>query len=208
MPSEHGDRFVHDDQADAYDRNVQRGSDPFRAGYSAVLDWIAAQTVGRKRILELGGGTGNLTLRLPPSAAITSVDLSSRMLDHARTKLSGREVSFVQQDLLDYTLQTDRAWDAVVSTYAVHHLETAEKKRLLTALAELVPDGVMAFGDLMFADEQARERVLTELPEVREAVEDEFFWDVAESVGWLEELGLRVEVRRFSALSWGICARP
>ena len=35
------------------------------------------------------------------------------------------------------------------------------------------------------------------------AIEEEFFWHVDASVGYLRNLGLSVETTRFSTLSWG-----
>ena len=37
-----------------------------------------------------------------------------------------------------------------------------------------------------------------------DAIEEEFFWQVDASVGYLRNLGFSVETIRFSTLSWGI----
>lgn len=48
-------------------------------------------------------------------------------------------------------------FDAVLSTYAVHHLTGAEKVLLFQLIWErLWPGGRAVFGDLMFADEAER----------------------------------------------------
>jgi hypothetical protein len=40
--SRNADRFNHDEDAAGYDRDVLNEADPIRAGYDALLDWVAA----------------------------------------------------------------------------------------------------------------------------------------------------------------------
>lgn len=56
-------------------------------------------------LLELGCGTGYATERLSaanPRLPIAAVDVSARMLERARARLSGREAAFVQDDMLRF----------------------------------------------------------------------------------------------------------
>jgi hypothetical protein len=43
--------------------------------------------------------------------------------------------------------------------------------------------------------------------ELAQDIEDEFFWDVEQALGQLQDLGFAVQVKQFSALSWGLAAR-
>jgi len=209
VKSEHGERFNHDEDADGYDQNVRNEVDPIRAGYAALLSWVAASVSGGQ-VLDLGTGTGNLTVKLPEASSVVCVDLSSRMLERAALKLKERDVSFVQVDLIGATETHPGPYDAIVSTYAIHHLTDDEKDVLLGRLAvALKPGGVMAFGDLMFSDAAGRatiEEKYADRPALIADFDDEFFWDVGRAVKRLESLGFSVEAKRFSDLSWGIRA--
>jgi putative AdoMet-dependent methyltransferase len=217
MRSQYADVFNHDRWADGYDADVKREEDPVRVGYDAVLEWTVAQAhIGPGDVVvDLGSGTGNTAAYIGPAAAILCVDISQRMAEKARTKLGHRpEVRFVQADLLGFVAGQPEPCDAVVSTYAVHHLTDTEKGELFMGIAQMLrPGGRAVFGDLMVenAAELAR---LTEHyravgdEDTAEALAEEFFWQVDLSLRQLAAAGLAVvEVRRFSDLSWGICVR-
>lgn len=218
MRSRHADRFNHDEDAAGYDRDVLDEADPIRTGYDALLDWVAksAGLAPESRVLELGSGTGNLSLRLPDFAELVCVDVSEEMSRIAREKLSDREgVRWVASDLLEYFDASGPDFDAVVSSYAVHHLVEAEKQQLFGQIARrLRPGGRAVLGDLMFENSGARAKALDAYRaagrgELADDIEDEFFWDVQTAVQGLHALGLEAETRRFSELSWGIRAwRP
>lgn len=201
--------FNHDAQAAGYDRRVADETHPIRAGYGACLDWVAAHVQPNEAVLDLGSGTGNLALRLPP-CHLTCVDTSAEMTRLARAKLR-REVAWIEADLVGCFGDLRGPFDAVVSTYAVHHL-TEERKAILfeRIRAALAEAGRAVFGDLMVENATERERLLAKHAHddsVAGAIREEFFWDLAWAVPELERLGFSVETRRFSELSWGVVAR-
>src|SRR5262249_12409660 len=132
MRSRHSDTFNHDADAPGYDADVVDESQPIRAGYGALLDWIArsADVAPSHHVLELGAGTGNLTARLPPAARLVAVDVSAEMLAIAKRKIP-RPVEWVLDDLLGYFDGRVDRFDRFVSTYAIHHLVADEKVELL-----------------------------------------------------------------------------
>ena len=213
MRSSHVDLYNHDEDAATYDRDVLRSEDPIREGYTEVLDWVA-QNAGINQdsaVIELGSGTGNLTARLPPCQSLVCVDVSTEMGKIARQKLCGAShISYVQADILEYFDTDPPPFDVAISTYVVHHLTQQEKEFLFDQLVRrLLPGGRALFGDLML--ESAREeRILIDHyrsigdDTTADAIEEEFFWHVDASVGYLRSLGLSVETIRFSTLSWGI----
>jgi putative AdoMet-dependent methyltransferase len=233
--SEHVDRFNHDEDADEYDSDVQNAADPIRAGYDQLLDWVrnevsASQQQGRT-VLELGSGTGNLTLRLLAAGGvdrIVCVDVSTRMTELAAAKLAHEfedaeaSVQFLLCDVLE-ALDGEKlaesgaptAFDAIVSTYTLHHLTRDEKARLFrAAAARLRTGGQLVVGDLAFESAGERARFLDrcrasgseEQAELALVIEDEFFWILEEDMPALESAGFEVVARRFSDLSWGIAA--
>lgn len=213
MRSSHVDLYNHDEDAATYDQDVLRSEDPIREGYAEVLDWVAqnAGITQDSTVVELGSGTGNLTARLPPCRSLVCVDVSAEMTRIARRKLGGvSHVSYVQADILEYFDADPPPFDVAVSTYVVHHLTQQEKELLFDQLVRrLLPGGRALFGDLMLESTQ-EERVLIDHYRsiddnaTADAIEEEFFWHVDASVGYLRNLGLSVETIRFSTLSWGI----
>lgn len=216
MRSRFADKFNHDADAWDYDLDVSHEADPIRAGYQALLDWVAASaaTNGNSVVLDLGAGTGNLSSRLPAVGQLVCVDISQAMSDIGRRKLAARQnVAWEQLDLLEYFDQPRGPFDAVVSTYAIHHLTEAEKALLFKRIAAVLrAHGRAVFGDLMFENPPARQRFLRHCRQsgqekLAQTVEDEFFWDVKTAVQRLQALGFTLETQRFSELSWGIAAR-
>ncbi len=216
MKSEFVDKFNHDEDAPDYDKDVRNEGHPIRAGYDALLDWVAAETgtAGSGQVLELGSGTGNLTLRLAPGTEVTCVDISQEMMQLAQKKLpTERRVTYDKEDILAFFDQSRGPYAAVVSTYTIHHLTEEEKALLFEKIAAaLEPGGTAVFGDLMFKNDTAKEAYqaicrATGQEDLAEDIDDEFFWNVETAVDKLQALGFEVLTKQFSALSWGVVAR-
>jgi len=217
MKSRFGRRFDHDGQSAAYDSDVKDESKPVRAGYAALLDWVAAQAapVRGRTVIDLGCGTGNLSSLLGRSfKKLVCVDISKRMLELAKRKLPGRNVEFVRSDMLGYFDGRALSADTVISTYAVHHLTSTEKALLLQGIAKLLrPGGKAIFGDLMFEDAPARRIFLRKCESngnkaLIKGINDEFYWALDWGQKLLRDAGFKiVSIKKFSELSWGISAK-
>jgi putative AdoMet-dependent methyltransferase len=215
MASQFGSRFKHDTEAEGYDLDVQNQADPIRTGYDELLDWVIERAVinSGSRVLELGSGTGNLSRRIAGCAELVAVDLSDQMEAIARSKLghlSNRR--FIRCDILDASDHAPGPFDRVLSTYAIHHLTEPEKHTLFAKIRHsLVKGGRAVFGDLMVQDRPTLDSKIREYSAkgdlaTVEALREEFFWLVDLSIQKLEELGFKVEVKRFSDLSYGVLA--
>jgi putative AdoMet-dependent methyltransferase len=128
---------------------------------------------------------------------------------------TGTKLRWLEADLLEALELVEGPFDAVASTYAVHHLTGDEKEELFTGLRRLLgPGGRAVFGDLAFESQASRREVLAKLRaagdasslDLAETIEDEFFWDLERATSALRRLGFAVRVRRFSELSWGVAA--
>ena len=211
MRSKNADLFNHDGQANEYDSDVIDESHPIRAGYRKALNWLGSLVPSGSSVLDLGSGTGNTILALPADCRVTAVDISDKMLDIAKSKLASRNVEYIKTDLLEFfNLQPVRRYDAIVSSYAIHHLTDIEKESLFSSIHSAIkPGGRAVFVDLMYRNADQRQKLLEKYrntPDVYESFEEEFYWDLDLSTGKLTDLGYSVTTAQFSELSFGILA--
>jgi tRNA (cmo5U34)-methyltransferase len=117
-----------------------------RAEGDEVLDGLVPGDA--RRILDLGTGDGHLVdlLRIRrPNATFVALDASPPMLEAAARRFSSdAPVELVAHDMVVPLPQMGH-FDAVVSAFAIHHLEDDRKRELLDeVVALLVPGGVYA----------------------------------------------------------------
>lgn len=106
-------------------------------------------------ILEIGCGTGNLTLDLRrkfKGAKIKALDISGKMIEVARKKLEGSNVEFIVTDAEEITCH--EKFDLVISHASFHWFMDLEKtlavyKKLLRENGRIV---FSAFGPLTFSE--------------------------------------------------------
>lgn len=83
------------------------------------------------KVLDLGCGTGNISRLVKerfPLAQITCMDLAENMIQMARHKLS--KYNDIEYKVADFSeFQFDDGYNAVVSSLALHHLQTDELKK-------------------------------------------------------------------------------
>lgn len=81
-------------------------------------------------MIDLGCGTGTISRAVRdvfPKAKLTCVDISEKMLKVAAGKLSDvSDATFINRNFDDFIF--DQKYDAVVSSLALHHLETKQDK--------------------------------------------------------------------------------
>ena len=126
--------------ADAYLERADRV--PHRsAGEAALLEEIPA---GVARVLDLGSGDGRLlelVLNARPQAVGIALDFSPHMLDRLRSRFRDSvRVEIVSHDLA-HSLPTLGSFDAVVSSFAIHHLEHERKRQLYGEIWRILDTG-------------------------------------------------------------------
>jgi ubiquinone/menaquinone biosynthesis C-methylase UbiE len=104
------------------------------------------------RILDLGCGTGTLTVMLAracPDVKVVGLDADPEVLARAREKSRAErvEIEFVRA-LADDPPFSDGSFDRVVSSLFFHHLDSGSKRRALAATRLLLRSG----GELHIAD--------------------------------------------------------
>lgn len=216
MRSANADIFNHDTEAADYDNDVRNEADPIRTGYRDVLRWVVrkAQIAPSSRVLELGSGTGNLSELIASCGELVSVDVSENM--EAVAKLKVRHLTnrrFIKADILEVFTKEIGKFDAVISTYAVHHLTDQEKQQLFALVFDrLLLGGRAVFGDLMVLNSSEKEEKIQQYfakgdQATAQAIRKEFFWSLESAIGDLERLGFKARAKRFSDLSYGVIAQ-
>ncbi|MFJ7734027.1 class I SAM-dependent methyltransferase [Lysinibacillus sp. NPDC097231] len=151
--------------ADGYNQTVQlsEGSNqyPF-AGYKSVLNTIFNEVMNtpKSTVLDIGFGTGVLTAKLYENGhTINGFDFSSNMIDIAKEKMP-------DANLLEWDLSKglppkllQQKYDAIISTYALHHFTNDMKVQYITTLLQhLTPAGRIYIGDIAFETSEQLEK--------------------------------------------------
>ncbi|WP_068984103.1 MULTISPECIES: class I SAM-dependent methyltransferase [Lysinibacillus] len=173
--------------ADGYDKTVQLSEEsnqyPF-AGYKAVLNTIFNEVMysPKSTVLDIGFGTGVLTAKLYDNGhMINGFDFSSKMIDIAKEKMP--DANLMEWDLskgLPPAL-LDQTYDAIISTYALHHFTDDMKVQYITALLQqLTPTGKIFIGDIAFETKEQLEKCRQD---------SSSYWDDDEFYFIYEEIG-------------------
>lgn len=110
-------------------------------GESALLELIPAAA---RRILDLGTGDGRLLAlvrKLTPMADAVAMDFSPAMLDSARKRFAGDPRVTVMEHNLDSPLPVIGKFDAVISSFAIHHLVDERKRSLYAEVYQRLETG-------------------------------------------------------------------
>lgn len=115
--------------------------------------------------IDLGCGSGQLTLRLAPMVrSIRAIDVSQAMIDLLLQNASAAGVTNVTGEAVPIERLTVESGsvDLVVTNYALHHLRDPDKAVLVRRAHEwLRPGGRLVVGDMMFGrGGDARDRAI------------------------------------------------
>jgi len=208
MKSKFAQKFNHDSIADDYDANVQNEDNPIRKGYSSLMKWVKDKTKQSNVLVDLGCGTGNTSSQIASGKKIYCIDISQNMLDIAKDKFKNNDnIVFIKNDLLGVfnDFKNDKKIDTIISTYAIHHLTQEEKHILFEKVFDFLPkSGKVIFGDLMFENREYENTMKDKYPDLVKDFDDELYWYINDESKKLESLGFKIEVKKFSDLSWGI----
>lgn len=123
--------------------------------YLAKADQIPHRTEGEgvlleqvpksvKQILDLGTGDGRLLSLLKierPQIESVAIDFSPTMLEAAKTRFAGDATVELIAHNLDEPLPNIGSFDAVVSSFAIHHLSHERKRSLYTEIFDILEPG-------------------------------------------------------------------
>ena len=166
-------------------------------GESALLEFIPA---GTRRILDLGTGDGRLlnlvrdelSRRGRPDTEAVAVDFSPTMLEAVHKRFAGDSSVRVVAHNMDELLPALGKFDAVISSFAIHHL-VHERKRELYAEVYHVLNGGGVFCNLEHVASPTPRLHQEFLERIGFTVETEDpsnkLLDVETQLGWLREIG-------------------
>ena len=146
-------RTAFDDDAHKYDSSIFHESRHYKEVHEIVLRLLEFSHVGSGPVLELGTGTANLTVDILerfPTLKLEGYDISEGMLNEARRKLHhfGDRVKLTAMDLTHEL--PDRKYEAIVSAYVIHHLNSRQRQKLFQQLLPLLqPGGCIVIADLV-----------------------------------------------------------
>lgn len=149
--------------AESYDSLIRRAVPRYDEMTARLLEYLPRDA---RRVLELGCGTGNLSMHLVsvlPAAALTLVDGSEEMIELVRSRVaeskssSSRRVEYhvARFEELDFPPES---FDLVVSSISLHHVQ--DKARLYARLRSMMHGGGgFCFADQMRGEPDANHRV-------------------------------------------------
>ncbi|MDQ0253904.1 putative AdoMet-dependent methyltransferase [Evansella vedderi] len=194
--------------ADTYDATVSGMDEEYKEvfeGYGQILQEVTERVNGR--ILEFGTGTGNLTkfLLAKPNTEVTGVEPSDKMREEAKKKLP--DATILPGDFLQFPVPNEPV-DAVVSTYAFHHLTDEEKLKAAKIYYELLKTGgKVVFADTMFMNEAYKEEVILQAKSnqfynLAEDLQTEYYTTLPAMSSIFEEAGFEVKFDSMNKYVW------
>jgi ubiquinone/menaquinone biosynthesis C-methylase UbiE len=161
-------------------------------GESALLEYIPG---GVQRVLDLGTGDGRLLALVKldhPTATSVAVDFSPAMLDAAGKRFKDDDSVTIVVHNLDHPLPGLGKFDAVVSSFAIHHLPHPRKRVLYEEIYGVLNSGG-AFCNLEHVSSPTQELHDEFLRRIGYTSETEDpsnkLLDMEIQLGWLREIG-------------------
>jgi len=161
-------------------------------GQSALLECLPRNT---RRVLDLGSGDGRLlasVLALLPDATGVALDFSSEMLDRLHARFSADARVEVRAHDFAQPLPGLGPFDAVVSSFAIHHLADVRKRALYAEVHDrLTPGGAFCNLEHVASPTAALHLAFLESLGVAPAQDDPSnrLVDVGTQLRWLREIG-------------------
>ncbi len=161
-------------------------------GEAVLLDYIPTNT---QRILDLGTGDGRLLALLKidrPQATGVAVDFSPIMLEKAQVKFQDDKSIEVISHNLDDRLPDLGKFDAIVSSFAIHHVTHDRKRSLYEEIFNLLTPGGI-FANLEHVASPTQKIHIQFLTQIGYTPENEDpsnkLLDVETQLGYLREIG-------------------
>jgi len=145
---------TYDDIAAEYDDRIFGADSTFEAHRKervfteTELEFLLSKISVKDRVLELGCGTGRVTIPIARKAAcVTAVDISQSMLkvacEKAHAASVSHKISFLQQDMTSLSLPPE-SFSTVVSSLALMHIPRMHRNKVFSECYKVLrPKGKM-----------------------------------------------------------------
>jgi putative AdoMet-dependent methyltransferase len=167
--------------ANNYDKSVVTSDNentyPF-AGYKKLMNTVLNILLNNKKptVLDIGIGTGVICTELHKHGFyITGIDFSEEMIKISKEKMPSAKL--IQYDFTKGLPEgiSDEKFDYIISTYAMHHLNDADKIKFIEGLLEILnKDGSIVIGDVGFQTKKKLEEC--KMQHVDEWDDDEYYF--------------------------------
>ena len=171
----------------------RKDSVPHRTEGEAVILEIVPSNV--RRILDLGTGDGRLLAmvkRERPQVDAIGIDFSPAMLEESRKRFAADPSTKIIEHNLDFPFPELGTFDAVISSFAIHHLVHPRKRELYVEIfAALNPGGVFCNLEHVASPTQRLHEEFLRRLDVTPETEDPSnkLLDMEIQLGWLREIG-------------------
>jgi tRNA (cmo5U34)-methyltransferase len=161
-------------------------------GEAALLEFIPPTV---RRILDLGSGDGrllSLVRGVHPDTDAVALDFSPAMLTAARHRFADDSRIRVVEHNLDISLPDLGKFDAIISSFAIHHLVHQRKRELYAEVYKVLnPGGVFCnLEHVSSPSQQLHEEFLARIGFTVETEDpSNKLLDVETQLGWLREIG-------------------
>ncbi|WP_347707955.1 class I SAM-dependent methyltransferase [Clostridium sp. C2-6-12] len=129
--------------------------------YTEILDETVMHISKSKdaKILDIGAGTGNLTLAVSKAGYnVIGIEPNAKMRNIALKKAP--LIPFLPGTFLSLPID-DNSIDAIISSYAFHHLTDSEKEESIKLLkSKLKKNGTIIITDTMYDSIESRESII------------------------------------------------
>ena len=162
-------------------------------GEAELLEWLPARCL---RVLDLGSGDGRLLALVKlarPGVQAVAVDFSTTMLERLQARFAADPLVSVLSHDLDHPLpQRLGTFDAVVSSFAIHHVVHKRKRALYEEVHHLLgPGGVFCnLEHVASPTHRLHESFLAHLHvDPKDDDPSNKLLDVETQLGWLRQIG-------------------
>lgn len=154
------DEFIHcgvnysnKDVSKEYDNNHLKFRD-YKKEFDELLDFVNIDNTQEKLLIDLGCGTGALTINASPHFKnIIAVDVSEEMITLAKYKQkenNSNNIEFINAGFLSYVHNGPKA-DLVITKAALHHLPDFWKQAAFLNINNMLkPGGIFYLFDVIF----------------------------------------------------------
>ncbi|ANZ33034.1 class I SAM-dependent methyltransferase [Staphylococcus carnosus] len=191
--------------APEYDATVNGENEEYRdvfINYSEMLNELASTAEGR--VLEIGAGTGNLTLMLKDKGReVSAIDPSDDMRAIAN-ETKNLDVQYGHF----FDIPFDQPFDYIVTSFAFHHVKPEEKSDAIkTMMHSLTDDGKLLILDTMFESEKYKQDLIKyynnqEFYNLTEDLQTEYYTYIENLKDIVNDLGLNLDMVQKNKFAW------